>query len=147
MTDLEQALRDVAVIRRVLGAAEDVAAATRTVAELTPEWLAYERARDEAESYKDDLAAVEASARIAILAEYERTQNKAPAKGAGVRVLRKAIYKIADALAWCRANAPALLTVDEKAFVKADLPGSPIEWIETPSATLATDLSMYEDAE
>jgi hypothetical protein len=147
MTDLEQALRDVAVIRRVLGAAEDVAAATRTVAELTPEWLAYERARDEAESYKDDLAAVEASARIAILAEYERTQNKAPVKGAGVRVLRKAIYKIADALTWCRANAPALLTVDEKAFVKADLPGSPIEWIETPSATLATDLSMYEDAE
>lgn len=147
MTNLEQLLMDVSVARRVASAADDVVAARRAVAELTPEWLAYETAREDASACKDVLGAAEAAARIAILAEYEKTQNKAPAKGAGVRVLRKPTYALSDALAWCRANAPALLTVDEKAFVKANLPGAPITWIETPSATLAADLSMYEEAE
>ena len=147
MNDIEQVLVEVALQRKALVSAEDWMASRRAFAELTPEWLDYEAAREIMTDAKDALSAAEAAARIAILAEYESTGSKAPAKGAGVRVLRKATYVLADALAWCRQNAPALLTVDEKKFVKADLDGAPIEWIETPTATIAADLSIYEVGE
>jgi hypothetical protein len=143
-TYLEELLLNVAINRAVLAEIEDLSAKAKATAELTPEWLAYRQAHDDVMTQRDILTIAEAAARAEILAEYEHTKNKAPAKGAGVRILRKATYSIVDALAWCRANAPALLVVDEKAFVKADLLGSPIEWIDVPSATLATDLSIYE---
>ena len=36
-----------------------------------------------------------------------------------------------------------MLVLDTKAFEKANLPGAPIEWEETPIATIATDLAAY----
>lgn len=145
MVDLERLLMDVAQRRADLREAEDAASAARMYAEQTPEWLSWQQHRETVLAASDALDAAETAARIEILAEYERTKNKAPVAGAGVRVLRKASYVLAEALAWCKENAPALLTVDEKKFVKADLDGAPITWLEVPTATIATDLSMYEE--
>lgn len=144
MTLIEELLEEVAEKRLALRKAEDAAAVARILAEQTPEWLEYEQRRDCVTALRYDLVAAENATRAAVLLDFETTGNKAPAKGVGVRVLRKASYVLADALAWCRDNAPALLTVDEKKFVKADLDGAPITWLEVPTATIATDLSMYE---
>ena len=110
MNELEQALRNVARLRRSVMQAEDWVAVRRARVEITPEWLDYETAQKVATDAKNELSEAESAARTAILAEYERTHKKTPAKGAGVRVLRKASYILADALAWCRASAPALLS-------------------------------------
>ena len=147
MTLIEELLEEVAEKRLDLRKAEDAAAVARILAEETPEWLEYERQRELVNGLRDDVAAAENATRAAILLDFETTGSKAPAKGAGVRVLRKATYVLAEALAWCRQNAPALLTVDEKKFVKADLDGAPITWVEVPTATIATDLSIYEVGE
>ena len=147
MDNLEELLEEVAEKRAALRKAEDLSALARIIAEQMPEWQEYEMRREIVNDLRDDVGAAEAATRIAILAEYEHTGSKAPLKGAGVRVLRKASYVLAEALAWCKDNAPALLTVDEKKFVKADLEGAPITWIETPTATVSGDLSEYEAAE
>jgi len=143
MSDLGQLLGDVAKWRRQVDMEKNgVVILQERLAETEP-WVILQEAKASLALAQGALGTCEMRARDEVLAEYGRTQNKAPIKGAGVRVLRKATYVLADALAWCRANAPALLTVDEKAFAKADLPGAPITWEENATATLATDLSEY----
>jgi hypothetical protein len=117
----------------------------RTEMLATPQGIAFTARQQELADIKELLARAEAEARAAIVAAYRETGNKKPAEGAGIRVTRKAVYDMALATAWAQVSAPALMVLDAKAFEKANLPGAPIEWEETPTATIATDLAMYED--
>jgi hypothetical protein len=145
MSDLISALEQVAFERRMVrDAGIDVDLALDTML-ATPEGVAYTKLKEDLAESRDLLKRAEAEAREAILAAYRDTGNKKPAEGAGVRVTRKARYDIAVATTWAQESAPALLVLDTKAFEKANLPDAPIEWEEIPSATIATNLTMYDD--
>jgi hypothetical protein len=147
MSDVIGTLEQVAFERQMVrGAALYVDLASEAML-ATPEGLVYAARKQELVESKELLTRAETEARDAILAAYRETGNKKPAEGAGVRVTRKARYDLAIATAWAQTSAPALLVLDAKAFEKANLPGAPIEWEETPTATIATDLTMYEEAE
>ena len=147
MTDVIGALEQLAFERQMVRGANNYVALAYEAMLATPEGHVYEARSRELAECKELLARAETEARDAILAAYRETGSKKPAEGAGVRVTRKARYDLAIATAWAQASAPALLVLDTKAFEKANLPGAPIEWEETPTATIATDLSMYEEDE
>lgn len=145
MTDLTEALRLVARNRKaVRQMAEEMESANAEMC-ATPEGMAYLAYKTAHAELKAQSASAEAEARQAIISAYEASGNKSPAPGAGIRVKPVPVYDIARATEWAQRFAPALLVLDTKTFEKANLPGAPIEWTETPTATLATDLSMYEE--
>lgn len=148
---LRVTLRHLAALNRrweaVTNALNEAEAAMRA----TPEGQAYAEAQDAWTSLREEMTQAQADARLAILDAYAATGSKKPAPGAGIRVNRDVVYDFDEAMAWCRESAPALLTLHIAAFRKAalaGLPGAPAEIVERPTATIASDLSMYlEDAE
>lgn len=88
------------------------------------------------------LAEVEANLRAAAIAVYKETGTKSPTPGVGVRVLTKLRYDADTALRWAEDHKLAL-SLDKAAFERQAriTPLSFVEVVETPQATIATDLS------
>ena len=92
------------------------------------------------------LADVEGNLRLAIVAEYERTGNKAPADGCGVRVTSRYDYDEKVALSWATDHG-LCLKLDTKAFGEVckteSMRPNFVTVEEVPTATIATDLSKF----
>ncbi len=88
------------------------------------------------------LSEAEAAVRAAALAAYQETGNKKPAPGVGIRVQTKLRYDETNALRWAREHDLCLM-LDKAAFERQArvTPLSFVEAVETPAATIATDLS------
>lgn len=101
----------------------------------------------EMERNEQALGAAEEAARVAVLAAYKESGKKSPGYGFSVRVRRDVEYDPELVRSWAFANMPALLKLDEKQFDRAVLAGVAIcphaDILETPQATIATDLSKY----
>lgn len=97
-----------------------------------------------AEQAKMDLKEIEDGLRAAIVTHYSETGDKKPHPKLGIRISQVAVYDIADAELYVREYAPALLTLDTKAFgryAKAwpDKVGF-VSWQEKVTPTIARDL-------
>lgn len=101
----------------------------------------------EMERNEQALDAAEEAARDAVLTAYKESGQKSPGYGFSVRVRRDVEYDPELVRSWAFANMPALLKLDEKQFDRAVLAGVAIcphaDILETPQATIATDLSKY----
>lgn len=89
----------------------------------------------------DQLQLAELALRTLALAEYDRTGNKAPGPGVGIREVTRLEYSEPEALAWAVAHNLAL-RLDRNAFekiVKVQPPPFVTALMET-HATIATDL-------
>lgn len=88
------------------------------------------------------LSEAEGAVRAAAIAAYQETGSKKPVPGVGIRVLTKLRYDEADALRWAREHDLCLM-LDKAAFERQAkvTPLGFVETVETPSATIATDLS------
>lgn len=88
------------------------------------------------------LAEAEAALRAAAVAAYQETGNKKPAPGVGIRVQTKLRYDESDALRWALEHDLCLM-LDKAAFERQArvTPLGFVETVETPAATIATDLS------
>jgi hypothetical protein len=103
-----------------------------------------------ANAAKDHLGVVEGALRSAIIADYERTGNKQPADGCGIRVSGQYNYDEKVALSWA-ADHGLCLKLDTKAFgdiCKAESTRPDfVSAEETVTATIATDLSKFVEAQ
>ena len=143
---IEEMLTNVAVVRADVEAARETMEAAQQAMWDTPEGIAWKAAVSVYEGQRGWLAQEENGVREAIVDAYDLTGNKKPADGAGVRIIKKVRYDLDEAVAWCKENAPAFLSLAAKPFEKAvlsGLPGAPAEIEEEPQATLARDLSKY----
>ena len=86
----------------------------------------------------------EQEVRALTLKAYQETGDKKPVIGAGIRVIREIRYLPAVALAWCKENFVAALTLDKKTFERYALESAtPPEFVtitEEPQATIAREL-------
>lgn len=147
---LTQYLRDLAAARRVERQAAEWHAQAQANLAATTEAQVVEHTKGLLKEARETVTLAEEAVRFWTLHLYRKTGNKKPVSGVGVRILQKALYDMGAALAWCKVNAPAFLSLDTKHFEQAalaGLPGAPVEITETPQATIAADLSMYEEAE
>ena len=89
----------------------------------------------------DQLQLAELALRTLALAEYDRTGNKAPGPGVGIREVTRLEYAEAEALAWAVEHTVAL-KLDKAAFEKI-VKAAPLPFVASvtePQATIATDL-------
>lgn len=109
----------------------------------------YKRLVDAAQSTRATMMQLDTQARGLTLDAFKATGDKEPASGATVRLYKRVLYDVAQALQWCKTNAPIYVreVLDTKPFEKAaehmhaaDAPWT-IEY--DPRPTLATDLSEY----
>lgn len=112
--------------------------------------LAFAQAKYDEERAVQD---AEAATRAMILQGYAADGNKKPADGAGVQVRTKLEYDAAEAFAKAKQMGVAIVPeqLDVKAFekiAKASPESFPfVKVLEDPSATLASDLSQYLEAD
>ena len=110
----------------------------------TPEHRAYEVAQERTAATLAELRHAEAAARELAVKAYAETGSKKPARGVKVAVYERVLYDHDEALAWCKAKAPALVceALNEQACRKTalHLPGAPIEVTSDPRARLDADL-------
>ena len=146
---LERAMAKLAVIKDDVENAKNEFYEAEEAMLGTPWGQTLTNARVRRDLLQADMKKAETEAREMILAAYAETGNKKPVPGAGIRVTRSVAYDLDAALGWCKENAPAFLTLDRKAFEKAvlaGLPGAPADVDESPTATIAKDLSAYVDS-
>ena len=138
MPELETIQRDMATLAQVREEAAELALrveAARLAAEQTDEAKKLAELvmlQSEAKMLLSDL---EATIRAEAVEYFAATGEKKPVPGVAIKLFRVAVYDKGAARAWIRANAPALLTPDWKAFEKtaADM-GGPIAWKDDPRA-------------
>ena len=96
----------------------------------------------------DALIKTEMELKSAVLFVYETDGEKSPIDKVVVKIFRSLKYDTAKILEWCRANAPGVLIVNKKPFEKMAVDiGAPVEVVEEPKCTLATDMSVYLEEE
>jgi len=147
MTELEQALRDLAYLRATLSdisGAEKVAEKSLQQGEAYRIWTLWRDAR-KAKEY-DEQTQYEKVRALAVQA-YVATGIKQPASGASVAVNKHVAYDPDEAEQWIRDNAPNLLIPDWERFTKGVKDGmlrnAPATITEHPTAKIAKDLSDY----
>jgi hypothetical protein len=145
--------------------AEDLKAMARKVAELrgdcegqgkvigglkdelvkTPEFMALGLAQGVHSGLYELLSKAEAELKVAALEVYRETGEKNPIDKVQVKMFKEIDYNLLEAETWCRTFAPAMLTLNKKAFDKTaeNFPDAPVKINEVPKATIGTDLSMY----
>lgn len=135
-----------ALVQRVIDARQTAAAAVAVTQQLEADHLAAHAASYEAKAAaQKELAEAETALREAALAEYITSGSKAPAPGIGIRITKALQYSADEALVWAKASGIAL-QLDKKAFEKvAPAAGLPfVTTVETPTATIATDLAAAQ---
>lgn len=141
---LRQQLADVAARREL---AETLTADVNAKYKAFEQTIAAELAA--AATARNALAEAENGARALIVAIYQTTGEKQPAEGAAVRLTTKLQYDKDEAFAKAKAMGVAIVpeALDVKAFekiAKASPDSFPfVQVVEEPSATLASDLSVY----
>ena len=147
--DLKEALTNLAEVRRDLDAAAQAVARAKQALEETAEAKALAELKKQQAALSGEYMATDDQARALVLAEFQATANKAPAKGADISIYHEAEYDPARLLAWCQERRPTyvLLSLDVKRIDKNadDLmrDGAPLQIVERPRVRIATDLSEY----
>lgn len=141
---LEASLRELAHVRQQY--AETLANCNQIMEQISQTELGqlHEREEQRADELRSKRTQVEKKIREELVRIYEQSGDKSPAHGGGIRVRRLLSYDAQEACDWCRANAPALLTLDAKRFDQvAEVLGAPVELVEEPQATISRDLSDW----
>jgi hypothetical protein len=112
----------------------------------TPQWKCF----SEMTAYKAGIqkmaADLQQTVRALAIEIYAETGDKKVWPGIGIRVSEEIEYDSAEALAWCRENAPGLLVVDTKAFEKVAVAmGAPVKRIAKITPTIAADLDKAQE--
>jgi hypothetical protein len=136
-------LHELAQERAALRTAQNIIAEEEAALAATSEGKLLAEHRAILAGIKTHCDVVDAKVRDLALASYAATGSKQPAKGVTIRVGKRLVYDRIKASAWARTNAPALFTLDIKAWEKAapTLPDAPIEIVEEPSVAIASDLA------
>lgn len=144
-SEVEVALRNLAIARHNKEKADAAVAATREAVEKTPEWAAYQAAADSSVLAAQAVAAMDAEMRNVLLNYYQQTGDKRPTPGASIQIHSRLQYDPAAAIEWCRTNAPALIeTKLTKNFEKvAEKLGAPVEVVNEARVVLAGNLNGY----
>jgi hypothetical protein len=144
MSDYTELLSKLAAQRLTLATAKEMRTAMEIAFEETPSFQAIRANIIDATQQIDELSE---QLRELALADFKATGSKKPHPGVGIRVSTKLVYDPAVALDWAKTNVPAALVLDTKTFegfVKASTaPVTFVSIVETPTATIATDLSEY----
>lgn len=142
---MSEELKALAEARQALIGAEKVAADLEAVLQATFQGKMLQDTQEDISRLRAEVRALEIKAKAEALAEYEATGNKKPWEGATIKTYKTVDFDVGIAEAWCRKNAPALLSLDSKAYKKTApaLPGSPVTVSNEPRATLSRDLSAY----
>jgi hypothetical protein len=144
MSEYTELLAKLAAQRLTLATAKEMKTAMVKTFEETPSFQAIQGNIASAANQIDDLTQ---QLHELALSDFKATGSKKPHPGVGIRVSTKLAYDPAVALDWAKTNLPAALVLDTKtfeAFVKATtVPVTFVSVTETPSATIATDLSEY----
>lgn len=91
----------------------------------------------------------ETKVREIVTMEFDRTGNKKPFPGFGIREYTKVDYDLGEATNWAKANMPIALTIDKKLFEDAvkKMPASVLpDFIQVnhvPTVTISKDLSAW----
>jgi hypothetical protein len=107
-----------------------------------PDVIAAEAAYD---ATAQEIGEAETSLRGAVVKLYEKTGNKAPMPGLGIRVYSTFEYTVKEATEWAKTHMPVALILDKKEFEKylarraeEELPVF-VKLIRTPKATISDD--------
>jgi hypothetical protein len=144
MSEYAELLAKLAAQRLTLATAKESKAALLKAFEQTTIYLAIQDNITEANQQIDDLTK---QLHELALNDFRATGSKKPHPAMGIRVSTKLVYDLGVALDWAKTNLPAALVLDTKTFegfVKATtVPVTFVSVTETPTATIATDLSAY----
>lgn len=91
-------------------------------------------------------AQVEAELREAALADFQERGEKKVSPGVNIRMRKEKRYDLEKATNWAREHSTGLLILDRKAFEKGGpfIAGAPIQIIEEPECTLASDPADFQ---
>lgn len=133
---------------RSSGLSADIKAA-KEILEATSEYKTLEAFRVEASAVGQTITTLREEINQLTLEAYDQTGDKKPAPGVGIRVTKSLVYDETQAREYCVTNLVEALKLDKRIFEKYANGVSevkPLEFVtikETPSATIATDLSEY----
>ncbi len=147
MTELEQALRDLAQLRACLSIYLAQEKEVETILDQTDPYKLWVALREDRLAFEATVAEQYEKVRELACNTYRDTQDKHPAKGVDVAVRRVVVYDRLDATKWAQNYAPGLLTLDDKRFEKSVLDGvftnTPADIEEVYMARVAKDLSDW----
>ena len=116
-----------------------------------PAYVLLSAAEEEAQKTKSNIQELRSEVNALTLEAYEKTGEKKPAPGVGIKVGKKLVYREIDAFDYCQESLPAALKLDTGKFekyAKAVYEVQPLDFVtieEVPQATIAKDLSEYLD--
>ena len=139
---LQESVEKLAMERLVM------AARSQRVKEIHAELSATPKGQEMIDAYllldetRERVKALESCLRAEAVAEWERTSNKKPAPGIGIRKMTGLEYDEHGALMWCMAKHTGALRVNKREFEKAARVLKPdfVTFTETHTATIARDL-------
>lgn len=101
--------------------------------------------RENASRVRAECEHADVTVRELALTIYRMDGRKQAVEGVTVKTSKLLDYSVIEATEWARANAPALLALDVKAFEKTapNLPGAPVVMREEPTVAIARDLAQW----
>lgn len=143
---LKELVEELKEKRLTIDGYQSLIAETEAELEELPEWGRLQKYKQMLEEVRQEERDLENQIRQQAVEEYQRTGEKKPAAGIGIRVYKKLKYEPEQARAWCYTNLREALRLDKTAFEKyakgvADVkPIGFVEFYEEPSATIAKEL-------
>jgi len=124
---------------------EDAQAQVKAMMNALMESREYKQAAQESVIAHQMMCETEDQVRALAVDFYTATGDKRAHGAVTVKVFRDLVYDEVMALIYCRQHLPNALKLDARAFEKAAkvIPLSFVDVVETPKATIATDLSEY----
>ena len=141
---LQARVREVHAHRVVLAINNDAMAVWQAKLEQTEEWKGLQELKAGVRTQGDLLAKSEQSLREMVYAAFKETGDKSPVAGATVKQFKRVDFNPAEAMAWCKIHAPALVKeILDPSYAKIaeNLTGAPIEVTYETRVQIATDLS------
>lgn len=116
-----------------------------------PEYQDVESVRNERDNLKAEIDTVRAEVNALTLESYLLTDNKKPAPGVGIRIVKTMEYSEQVAFDYCFGNLHEALKLDKRTFekyAKGVQDVKPLDFVtfdEKVTATIASDLTEYLD--
>ena len=143
-TALQAQVREVQAHRQVISSINAAMAEYQARLEQTEEWKGLQELKAGARTQGDLLANSEQTLRGMAYAAFKETGDKAPVAGVSVKQFKRVDFNPAEAMAWCKIHAPALVKeILDPSYAKIaeNLEGAPIEVKYESRVQIATDLS------
>ena len=144
VTELKAQVCRVHDTRQLLAQAQERLRAAEVVLELTSEYQKVLDIKSHIKMLISDVQTEEEYLRMNALTAFKETGDKAPVSGVTVKQFKRVDFNPAEAMAWCKIHAPALVKeiLDPGyARIAENLEGAPIEVKYESRVQIATDLS------